>query len=173
MFFKQLIKSPSTGAFITVVAEVHTDNKNLKVKVIDAKGEIQHDDSSSKTTMKFGFTTENDGNVQFCFGNEGADSLRFSFKFVTGIEAKDYSDMIKLSHLAPLELSIIKMEEMLETIKNEMRFLVLKEGQRIANVEDISYKILGFSLISLGLITLLSIFQMTYLKDFFKKKKLI
>jgi hypothetical protein len=50
------------------------------------------------------------------------------------------------------------MLDMAEVIKNEMRFLLVKEGQRISNVEEISYKVMAFSVISLVLITLLGIF---------------
>ena len=59
------------------------------------------------------------------------------------------------------------MKEIINSIKKELKFLVRKEGRRMLNVEDIGYKILGFSLITLAIIVLLSMFQITYLKEFF------
>jgi len=59
------------------------------------------------------------------------------------------------------------MKEIINSIKKEMKFLVRREGRRMLNVEDIGYKIFGFSLITLGIIVLLSMFQITYLKEFF------
>ena len=62
---------------------------------------------------------------------------------------------------------------MINTIKREIKYLITREERRMLNVEDIGYKILCFSLVSLGMIVLLSLFQLNYLKEFFERKKLI
>ena len=54
-----------------------------------------------------------------------------------------------------------------------MKFLIIKEDNRMAELDDISFKIMGFSIITLGLITLLAVFQMSYIKQFFIRKKYI
>ena len=59
------------------------------------------------------------------------------------------------------------MKEIINSIKKEMKFVVRKEGRRMLHAEDIGYKILGVSLITLLSIVLLSMFQITYLKEFF------
>ena len=54
--------------------------------------------------------------------------MKFKFKYNTGVEAKDYSELKKRKDIKPLEVLIQKMYDMSEVIKNEMRFLLIKEG---------------------------------------------
>ena len=158
-FNQSIYLFPTPGQFINVLAEVHTPSDKLKIRVFDSKGiTIYNMSTETERYMKFAFTTEDAGNIQFCFNNDDEKEIKFKFKFVTGVEAKDYSELMNKGDFQQVRVQLSKMQDMIETIKREMRFLIMKESHRISNVEDISYKILGFSLISLGLITLLTVF---------------
>jgi hypothetical protein len=73
---------------------VETTGDNLNIKFYDAQGKILYNESSiEKKNFHFAFTTEQDGNVNFCFQNNNQEIVSFRFKYATGVEAKDFSEM--------------------------------------------------------------------------------
>ena len=54
---------------------------------------------------KFAFTANDAGAHKVCFVNNGQLSRRVVFDFLTGVDAKDYTELAKKEHLQPLEVS--------------------------------------------------------------------
>ena len=153
----------------TKIRSAETEGRGLIVKYYDAQAKIiyKRNLTMDKGNSHFAFTTEMDGNVNFCFTNKGEEIISFTFEYLTGVNAKDYSGLTTKKEIQPLEIQTIKMKEIINSIKKEMKFVVRKEGRRMLHAEDMGYKILGVSLITLLSIVLLSMFQITYLKEFF------
>ena len=57
-----------------------------------------------KGNSHFAFTTEMDGNVNFCFTNKGEEITSFTFEYLTGVNAKDYSGLTTKKEIQPLEI---------------------------------------------------------------------
>ena len=53
-------------------------------------------------------TANEGGNHQVCVENYGSLEIKFDFEFLSGIAAKDYSEVAKKSNLKPIELSVYK-----------------------------------------------------------------
>ena len=58
------------------------------------------------------FTTYDGGNYKMCFQNLGTLYMQFEFHLKTGMEAKDYTNVIAQSDLKPVELEAQKVEDM-------------------------------------------------------------
>jgi len=54
--------------------------------------------------LRYQFTAFVGGNYQVCVTNKVAQEVEFDFMIQTGIEAKDYSNIITKKHLKPIEL---------------------------------------------------------------------
>ena len=167
---KMICFGDSLASMINVQTKIRSaETTGLIVKYYEAQGKViyKRNLTMDKGNSHFAFTTEMDGNVNFCFANKGEEIASFTFEYLTGVDAKDYSGLTTKKEIQPLEIQTIKMKEIINSIKKEMKFVVRKEGRRMLHAEDIGYKILGVSLITLLSIVLLSMFQITYLKEFF------
>jgi hypothetical protein len=54
--------------------------------------------------LRYQFTAFVGGNYQVCITNKESTESEFDFMIQTGIEAKDYSNIITKKHLKPIEL---------------------------------------------------------------------
>ena len=55
--------------------------------------------------MRYSFTTYIGGNFQVCIMSmDSTNSISFEFMIQTGVEAKDYSNIITKKHLRPIEV---------------------------------------------------------------------
>ncbi len=55
-------------------------------------------------SLRYSFTTYTGGNYQICVLNKERDAVNFEFMIQTGVEAKDYSNIITKKHLRPIEV---------------------------------------------------------------------
>ena len=67
------------------------------------------------------------GNYQVCILNKGEHQQEFRFAMQTGIEAKDYSNIITKKHLRPIELQAQKVQDMVKQLRQELSYLVQNE----------------------------------------------
>ncbi|EGR31139.1 transmembrane emp24-like trafficking protein 10, putative [Ichthyophthirius multifiliis] len=128
---------------------------------------------SNETNGKVYFTTEQEGIYQFCIESTLSSGVKMLIDYKTGVEAKDYSMLKQKDDFQPIDLEVKKMEDMLKTIGKEKKMLGRKAGNISRFTDDVGFKVMAFSLITLLLLALLTIFQNIYLKTFFKQKKLI
>lgn len=56
-----------------------------------------------------GLTATEGGNHQICIENLGQADSNIDFEFLSGVMAKDYSEVAKKSNLKPVELSVLLM----------------------------------------------------------------
>ena len=58
--------------------------------------------------MRYQFTSYVGGNYQMCVFNRDNTQQNFEFMIQTGVEAKDYSNIITKKHLRPIEVQAQK-----------------------------------------------------------------
>ena len=95
----------------------------------------------------------------------------FSFDLKTGIDAKDYSDLVTKKHLEPAELEAQKIvDTVIELRKSMKRTNVLK-----SNIEHGQNKLkttlISCGILSITFIVLSSLVSYFYLKAYFLRKK--
>ncbi|KAJ8575896.1 hypothetical protein ON010_g3320 [Phytophthora cinnamomi] len=93
--------------------------------------------------------------------------------FKHGVEAKDYTEVAKREHLMPVEKELRKMEDTVDEIHREMLYMREREATMRNTNESTNSRVLWFSFFSIVVLLGMGVWQVMYLKKFFKSKKLI
>jgi len=105
--------------------------------------------------------------------NKDMEEVEFDFLIQTGIEAKDYSNIITKKHLKPIELQAQKVQDMVKQLRQELSYLVMNEENLKEQNQKIKSRVLIFGVISIIVMAVSTYLQITYLKSFFRYKKII
>lgn len=105
IWFTELI-----GEMISVIIEVSTQSTLLGLKVKHPAGSVLYD-RQFQTMMKYPFTSYDAGEYTIWITNTGVQVADFGFSIKTGIDAKDYTELISKKHLEPIELEAKMLEE--------------------------------------------------------------
>ena len=130
-------------------------------------------DVSKSDIYTFSFTADEAGPYEVCFYNNNEKSTRVMLDFKHGVEAKDYSEVAKKEHLAPVEQELRKMEDTVDEIHKEMLYIREREAAMRNTNESTNSRVLWFSFFSIVILIVMGAWQVMYLKKFFKSKKLI
>jgi len=84
--------------------------------------------------------------------------LKVKFNYKTGVEAKDYTNLTSKEDFEPLNLQVRKMEDMLLNIAKEKRMIGRKARYVSKDTDEVSFKVMAFSVITLILMALLTAF---------------
>ena len=118
------------------------------------------------------------GGYSVCFENKNADQgVRVLFDVVLmsdeGQDAELQSKIIRKEHLTPLEMNFQEGIKAANTILNEMKYMEQREARMRHTAESTNAKIRLFSYVSVIVLLGVTWIQRTYLKSYFKKKKLM
>ena len=89
------------------------------------------------------------------------------------MQALDYSNIVTKKHLKPVELQAQKVIDMVEQIRNDLGSLVVNEERLKDANTKIKTRVVIFGLISVAVMAASTYLQITYLKSFFRNKKII
>ncbi|XP_003389959.1 PREDICTED: transmembrane emp24 domain-containing protein 10-like [Amphimedon queenslandica] len=148
------------------------------IEVIDSKGHTLFR-KEEITTGKFAFTTEDYEVFDVCFHTsvigQGGHEVRREAKLVLkhGVEAKNYDDVAKAEKLKPMEMELSRLEDLAESIVNDFAYMRAREEEMRDTNESTNTRVLYFSVFSMSCLVVLAIWQIFYLRRFFKAKKLI
>ena len=123
--------------------------------------------------MRYAFTTYVGGNYQICVLNKDQDTVSFDFMIQTGVEAKDYSNIITKKHLRPIEVQAKKVQDMVRQLRTELSYLVKNEENLKEQNQKIKSRVIMFGVISVVVMGISTYLQISYLKNFFRYKKII
>ena len=127
----------------------------------------------SDNKLRYQFTSFMGGNYQVCVNNRDSAQVTFDFMIQTGVEAKDYSNIITKKHLRPLEIQAQKVQDMVKQLRQELSYLVQNEENLKEQNNKIKSRVLIFGVISIIVMGASTYLQITYLKNFFRYKKII
>ena len=123
--------------------------------------------------LRYSFTTYIGGNYQICILNRENDGISFDFMIQTGVEAKDYSNIITKKHLRPVEVQAQKVMDMVRQLRSELSYLVQNEESLKEQNQKIKSRVIMFGVISVIVMAVSTFLQISYLKNFFRYKKII
>ncbi|KAJ0408672.1 hypothetical protein ATCC90586_007698 [Pythium insidiosum] len=130
-------------------------------------------DTSADDIHKFSFHADAGGGYSVCFFNANENPVRVMLDFKHGVEAKDYTEVAKREHLMPVEKELRKMEDTVDEIHREMLYMREREAAMRSTNESTNSRVLWFSFFSIAVLLAMGVWQVMYLKRFFKSKKLI
>jgi len=95
------------------------------------------------------------------------------FEAHLGDKHRDYEALAKKENLKPLEIELMKLEDVVTQIEHEFRYMKEREARHRNTNESTNARVAYMSFASLVILVLLGLWQIFYLKQFFKAKKLI
>lgn len=118
----------------------------------------------------FSFEAKHDGKYLYCFGNEhwGAHSKEVSFN-VHGIVYVSEADAPQ----DPLEVEVRKLSEMLERVKDEQGYIIVRERTHRNTAESTNSRVKWWNLFVIGIVVGESVFQVWWLRRFFEVKRVV
>ena len=103
--------------------------------------------------------------------NPGLREVSLTMKH--GVEAKNYQELAAVSQLKPLELELTKLEDLSSSIVSDFEYMKQREQEMRDTNESTNARVFYLSIFSMSCLTGLAVWQILYLKKFFKSKKLI
>lgn len=155
---------------------------HLEVK--DTKGHILYNKEDA-TKGKFAFTTEEFDIFDICVETKlphgqqkhhlsgPQASKEVTIKIRHGVETKDYDALAKANKLKPLEVELNRLEDLSAAIVSDFAYMKEREEEMRNTNESTNNKVLYFSIFSMVCLLSLAIWQVLYLRRYFKAKKLI
>ncbi|XP_003403136.1 transmembrane emp24 domain-containing protein bai [Bombus affinis] len=151
----------------------------------DSKGDVlsKKDDIPHGKLLKFSFVTETYDTFEICFmahsmlpsfsGNTKQIKQEIYLVTKRGIEAKNYEGIGEAAKLKPSEVELKRLEDLSEAIVQDFARMRKNEEEMRDTNEATNTRVLYFSIFSMCWLLVLSIWQVLYLRRFFKAKKLI
>ena len=117
----------------------------------------------------FSFDAKHDGKYVYCFGNEhwGASSKEVSFN-VHGIVYVSEADAPQ----EPLEVEVRKLSELLELVKDEQSYIVVRERTHRNTAESTNSRVKWWNIFVIGVVVGESVFQVWWLRRFFEVRSI-
>ena len=152
---------------------INSDQVQIRVRVIDNKGNIVYN-KENKQIQKINFNPHESGIFQICFDNFSKVIGNINFEYLYGVAAKDYSSLVTQDKIKPLELNVLKIYDSIDIIHQEFKTLMSSENDYyISHTENISSSMILFTIVLLGVMSIVNITEFLYLKSFFNKRKII
>lgn len=156
---------------------VSIENQLMDYIVRDSKGHILAN-KEDITKGKFTFSTENYDMFEICFtsrvtGYQRGIIQEVSLNIKTGIEAKTYEGLGEVAKLKPLELDLKMLEDLSSSIVQDFSDMKHRAEEMRNTNESTSRRVHWFSMFSICCLFGLSVWQILYLRRYFKAKKLI
>lgn len=115
---------------------------------------------------------ENRGNFRICVSARGPADVRIIFDTVK-ISEYTKQHIVKKEHLTPLEEAFEESVHVAKTILDEMHYMEKREVRMKKTADGTNSRIRYFSYISITVLLGVTWIQITYLKGYFKKKKVL
>ncbi|XP_050295413.1 transmembrane emp24 domain-containing protein bai [Anthonomus grandis grandis] len=145
--------------------------------VTDSKGHIlsQRPDISKG---KFSFNTETYDMFEICFISHVPQTQKGITQLVTvnmkhGVETKNYETLGDAANLKPVEVELKRLEDLSNAIVQDFAFMRKREEEMRDTNESTNNRVLYFSIFSICILLGLAVWQVLYLRRYFKAKKLI
>ncbi|UYV80455.1 TMED10 [Cordylochernes scorpioides] len=127
---------------------------------------------------KFAFNTDDYDIFEICFISKvppmhGGIPREVTLEVKHGPDATNYASVAEVGKLKPLEVELQKLEHLSNGIVNDFAHMKRREEEMRDTNESTNSRVLYFSIFSMVCLLLLATWQVLYLRQFFKSKKLI
>jgi len=116
------------------------------------------------------------GNYRICIHSRGSESVRVIYDVVRVSEYKEKNErrhVVKKEHLTPLERAFDDSSALAKSIIDEMHYMEKREIRMKKTADATNSRIKWFSYVSIIILIGITWFQMTHLKGYFRKKKIL
>ncbi|XP_073294435.1 transmembrane emp24 domain-containing protein p24delta3-like [Primulina huaijiensis] len=168
------------GDYYAFIGDQEDENSpvfpTISVTVTSPNGDDLHR-QENVTHGQFAFTTSDSGTYSACFwehgDHHGGKTVTVGIDWKTGVAAKDWDAIAKKENLEVIEVELMKVEAAVKLIHGNLISLKEREATLRNMSEATNVRVACCSMVSLGVCIVVSVFQVWYLRRFFKKNKLI
>lgn len=146
---------------------------SVNVKGPESDRDVHYKKRLTDEEESYEFTSHTVGLYTICFSNQGKSDTRVRLQVQTDLAVKDYKKVVQAEHLRPLELLFVRAEDKLQSISTEMSRSRDREAQLRETSMETANRIQWFSILSITVLLTISAWQMFYLKNYFRSKKLL
>uniref|UniRef100_A0A914CY23 GOLD domain-containing protein n=1 Tax=Acrobeloides nanus TaxID=290746 RepID=A0A914CY23_9BILA len=132
----------------------------------------------AETRGKFAFTADEYDIFEICISMHAPQghqkiNREVALTLKHGVEAKNYEDLAKAEKLKPLEVELRRLEDLSDSIVQDFAYMRQREEEMRNTNESTNNRVLYLSIFSMLCLLALAIWQVLYLRRYFKAKKLI
>ncbi|KAL4309058.1 hypothetical protein GQ457_01G001990 [Hibiscus cannabinus] len=158
-----------TGSFVVVDHQIFwsSEHPGIDFTATSPGGILAH---SVKGTAgdKFEFVAPKSGMYKFCFHNPSSTPETVSFYIHVGHIPNEH-DLARDVHVDPINVKIAELREALESITSEQKYLKAREDRHRHTNESTRRRVIGYTMGGYVLLTLVSVFQVVYIRRLFSK----
>jgi hypothetical protein len=129
---------------------------------------------------RYAFTSHADSPFDICFENiitghtnVGAPYRTVELDVDVGADAKDWTSIQADEKLKPIEASLKRISEVAKEIVDEMNYLKEREMMLRDTNESTNTRVMYFGIGTMGMLVALGVWQIVYLRAYFRSKHLI
>ncbi|KAF2749740.1 hypothetical protein M011DRAFT_397587 [Sporormia fimetaria CBS 119925] len=171
----------ANGQLVVVTAIVsgyRGDGQTLNMHIRDAMGNDYGRPKDVYGENRYAFTAHADSAFDVCFQNSISGSRRTPSRHVEldidiGADAKDWSAIQASEKLKPMEAELRRIEEVVGEVVTEMDYLRAREQKLRDTNESTNERVKWFGVLTMGSLILLGVWQVLYLRAYFRSKHLI
>jgi len=159
---------------------IRGDGMTLNMHIKDAVGNDYGRPKDVAGENRYAFTSHADSAFDVCFENviSGArdvvnPSRHVELDIDIGADAKDWSAIQAGEKLKPVETELRRIEEIVAEIVSEMDYLRTREQKLRDTNESTNERVKWFAFGTMGLLVGLGVWQVVYLRTYFRSKHLI
>ncbi|OVF08917.1 putative endoplasmic reticulum vesicle protein [Clavispora lusitaniae] len=157
------------------------DGQRLQMVIKDTMGNILSKRNEVNKDVRVSFTTYDAVAVDICFTNilERTNNRRVylsrevELEVESGSSARDWNAVQAAEKLRPNEIELKKVEELAKEISHELRYLKAREERMRDTNESTNSRVKYFSIIIVLSLVGLGVWQIQYLRHYFKVKHII
>ncbi|KAF9311720.1 p24 complex component [Podila horticola] len=134
--------------------------------------DILVEDASRSASATYNHVAKVKGKHQFCFSNTFSTITEKTVGFNV-LVIKPLKEDSGTNKVDPLENEIRELSYQIEDIKNEQEYTLAREKTHRNTAESTNSRVVWWSLFQSGILFLVCVFQITYLKRFFEVKRVV
>ncbi|KAK9452172.1 emp24/gp25L/p24 family/GOLD-domain-containing protein [Limtongia smithiae] len=169
---------------VLVVVNIKTDGRKgdgqvLNVAITDLEGNEYARPKDVVGDSRVAFTSHSDGAFDVCFENilqpphTSGLSREIDLDIDIGADARDWNAVGQTEKLMPMELELRRIEETVDEISRQMEYLRAREQRMRDTNESTNARVKFFAIGTLFCLFGLSVWQLAYLRQYFRSKHLI
>jgi len=167
---------------VVVTGEYEISEANTQratISVTDTRGHtLFKREDFTEQKGRFAFTADEYDIFDICFVTklpQGLNGVQREVHLTMkhGVEAKNYEELAKAEKLKPLEVELRYLEDLSESIVQDFAYMRQREEDMRTTNESTNSRVLYLSVFSMVCLLCLAVWQVLYLRRYFKAKKLI
>lgn len=156
------------------------DGQQLDLRIVDSLGNEHRRKNDIAGLHKAAFTSHHSAAFDICFTNKLENkwskhvvSRSIELDIESGAAARDWNALQASEKLAPVEVELRRVQELTAEIENELQYLKAREERMRDTNESTNARVKWFSMLIVFSLVSLGVWQIQYLRHYFKVKHII